>query len=43
MIQALYHFTKSCFDVLSADVVGLCTCTCFWAVHPTLGGYAYTK
>jgi hypothetical protein len=23
MIQALYHFTKSCFDVLIADVVRL--------------------
>ena len=43
MSQAPYHFTKSCFDVVIADVVRLCTCTCLWAVPPQLGAYAYTK
>jgi len=43
MLHASSHCTTSCFSVVSADVVRLCTSRCLWAVHPKLGGYAHTK
>jgi len=37
MIQAPYHLNKSCFDIVSEEIVWLGTCMCLWAVLSDIG------
>ena len=37
MSPAPYHCNKSCFDIVSEEVVWLVTCMCLWAVPPDIG------